>query len=153
MEKSQTRAASDDKSVAAMAKKFSNARVPPSDFMDNLSQFIKLSQTHKFQLIFYIPYVIHPLYRRLIYLVASENKIPVEDFSGQHEKHVFDDLIANPAYAQLLKIPRENLGDDFFRKNRVYVLTVDGLHPNALGNRLVAEEISKLIRINLDRTR
>ena len=51
----------------------------------------------------------------------------------------------NPDYEPIVANYRRNLRDDFLKAKPIYLSTVDGLHPNALGNRIIAEEMARLI--------
>jgi lysophospholipase L1-like esterase len=128
-----------------LVRKFNNSRVPPGYFLENLDQIVKLSNRKKFNLIFYIPYVIHPVYRRFIWNVARENNIPVVDFGFRHQSYNLGDLIANPVYSQLLSKYRKNLGDSYLNQHPIYLVTTDGIHPNALGNRIISERMAQVI--------
>jgi len=133
------------KSISAASREFKNSRVPPGDFVENLNQIVRLANDQEFRLVFYIPYAVTPSYRLLILNEAREYGIPVVDFFGQTRGYGFEDLIKNPGYAQLLAPYRKALGDDFLRENREFLVTTDMLHPNALGNRIIAEEMAKTI--------
>jgi len=128
-----------------MIKKFQNARVPPGVFLDDLNQMAQLARRNQFRLVFYLPFSIHPLYRFLVYTVANENGIPVVDFSGRQGGYDMEELSKNPAYDRILSLYRRNISDDFLKKNKIYLVTTDGVHPNAVGNRIVAEEIAAVL--------
>jgi len=121
------------------------SRVPASDLVANYEGIADLAEKNGFRLVFYIPYVLHPAYRFLILTVAQEHHIPVVDFYGKMMQYKLEMLAANPVYAELLSDYRHRLGDDFLRKNPQYLVTTDGLHPNAVGNRIIAEKIAKVI--------
>ena len=125
--------------------KFKNAQVPPEDFENNLRQFIWLSKKYNFRLLFYIPYRTPILYRKILVDIAQENHIPVVDFSKSLGQYGMNELLANPVYSQFLEYYRLRLGDDFLRKNPSFLITTDGLHPNAVSNRIIAEKISEMI--------
>lgn len=125
--------------------RFRNARVPPDDFLANLDAFVRLGRERGFKLVFYIPYKILPDYKNLIWQAASRNQIPVADFSDRFDAYDFDELLKNKSYAEILDRYRKILGDDFLRRNPSLLLTTDGLHPNAVANRLIAEEFAQII--------
>ena len=134
-----------DKLDSATLAKFSKSRIPPGDYLENLEQFVSLARKNNFQLLFYIPYRVLPVYRRLDLLIARENQIPVVDFSTRLGTYRLDDLLKNPVYADLMSDYRRLLGDDFLRQNPIYALTSDGCHPNAAANRIISEEMSRAI--------
>ena len=123
-----------------------NLRVPPKDFIENYIQFIILAKQKGFRLIFYIPYGTPAIFRYQVLGLAQEYKIPVADFSGRFDSPNLQGLVNNPEYNQLLTFYREKLGDEFLKKNPRYLVSTDnGIHLNAVGNRIAAEEMAKYI--------
>jgi lysophospholipase L1-like esterase len=120
---------------------YKNSRVPLRDFKDNHLQMIFLANRKGFKLIFYIPFGIPSAYRNLLLKIAAENNIPVVDFSERLKGFKLEELAANPEYARLLQFYREKLGDDFLKKQPQFLVSTDnGVHPNAVGNRIIAED-------------
>jgi hypothetical protein len=128
--------------------RYKDSRVPPRDFRENLEQFLWLARRNGFRLMFYIPYRTEGAYRSVLLDLARENNIPVVDFSTRLGNYHFDQLLQDPTYAALLSYYRRKLGDDFFRQNPDYVLTSDSFHPNAVANRIIAEEMASVIIAN-----
>jgi len=126
--------------------RYKNLRVPPRDFIDNYMQFIILAKQKNFRLMFYVPYAGPALFRNQALGLAREYKIPVADFSGRFDNPNLKELANNPEHNQLLNFYREKLGDEFLKKNPRYLVSTDnGIHLNAVGNRMVAEEMAKYI--------
>ena len=134
-----------DKNPSLSSPVFQRVRVPPQDLIDNLDQMAELANKNGFRMMFYIPYLVHPMYRFWILEKAKEKNIPVADFSTKFWEYQFSDLLADPTYAQLLSPYQQSLGDNFLAGNPQYLLTTDGSHPNNVGDRIVAEEIARTI--------
>ncbi len=131
--------------MAEDSKRFKHSRVPPADFLDNLNQFIYLAQQNRFRLIFYLPYELAPVYRQVILNLAQEHGIPVVDFSEKLNHYEISELMKNPACARLLPYYQEKLGKDFLEKFPLFAVTTDLGHPNAVGNRIIAEEMARAV--------
>jgi len=123
-------------------------RVPVNDYFENLTQFKELAGQNRFRLLFYLPYGLPPSYKKVALTFAYENKIPVVDFSQRLTAYKYQDLLENPVHARLLESYAQILGKDFLQKYPEYLLTTDGGHPNAVGNRIIAEEMAKAITAN-----
>ena len=124
---------------------FQDSRVPPGDFRDNLEQFVWLAKKNHFQLLFYITCRTPPRYREIMLLTARNYGIPVVDFSAKMWGYRLEDLSQNPLYSSLISDYRQKLGDDLLSKNPAYMVSSDGIHPNAVANRIIAEEMAKTI--------
>jgi lysophospholipase L1-like esterase len=127
------------------SKWLNTSRVPVNDYFDNLTQFQELAEQNHCRLMFYLPYGLPPNYKRVLLTFAYENKIPVVDFSQRLASYKYQALSENPVYARLLEFYVQKLGADFLKKYPEYLLTVDGGHPNAVGNRIIAEEMARTI--------
>ena len=126
--------------------RYKNIRVPPKDFIENYMQFIILAKQKGFRLMFYIPYGNPAIFRYQVLGLAQEYKIPVKDFSGRFDSPNLQELVNNPVHKQLLTFYREKLGDEFLKKNPRYLVSTDnGIHLNAVGKRIVAEEMARTI--------
>jgi lysophospholipase L1-like esterase len=123
-----------------------NPRVTPRDFLENYMQFIILARQKKFPLMFYIAYDTPEIYRRQMLDLAREYKIPTVDFAGRFENPSIIELESDPELTRLLVYYREKLGDEFLKKNPRYLVSTDnGIHPNAVGNLLVARTMAEYI--------
>jgi len=129
----------------AKPEDFNRSLVPPADFLENLEQFVWLARQNKFHILFYIPYRVPAVYRSLVLDVANNYRIPVVDFSTKLEQYRMEQILKNPVYAELFAGYRRGLDDQFLSDNPIYLMTSDGIHPNSVANRIIAEQIAAVI--------
>jgi len=131
------------------SRRYHKLRVPPKDFRDNYLQFIALSKQEGFGLMFYIPYGVPEVFRKQILSLANQYRIPVLDFSDRYESITLKELTSHPEYNRLLGYYRNKVGDEFLKKHPRFLISTDnGVHLNAVGNRVVAEDMARIILSN-----
>ena len=117
----------------------------PEDFRQNLLQFIWLAKNNRFKLMFYVPYRTEDAYREVVLELGRDYQIPVLDCSREFDQYRLDDLLKNPVYGGMLSEYRRMLGDDYLRQNPTYAVTSDTIHPNGVGNRIIAEKMAEIL--------
>ncbi len=126
---------------------YQRARVPLEDFRDNLLEIARLCREHRVRLILIDAWGVPPEYRDAIRQFAKANALEVFSQAAVMEQGFLGlkDLLGQDQYRPYLEKIHARFNDKFLEKNKIFYLGVDWLHPNELGNLLIARKLSEFI--------
>ncbi len=121
-------------------------RVPPRHHQSNLLDFIKLARSYGAYPILLKQKEVPSEYKEGFYQVVSwENDVGVVDLDQLFGTITIDEIRAKAEYNQRLGFYEELLGKQVIAENPDLWFTTDGVHPNSLGNYIIAERMFEII--------
>jgi len=124
-----------------------HSRVPRKDFEGNLNTIRRLCEAHNARLILIESWGTPPEYLDAVRQFAKAKNLEVFSQAEVMEKSFLrlKEILDQDRYRPYLDQVHARFSSEFLEKNRQFYLGVDWLHPNELGNFLVAEKLAEFI--------
>lgn len=140
------------KQAAGKSGFYERVRVPPRHHQNNLLEFIKLAQAYGTYPVLVKQKVVPAEYKDGFYQVVQwERDVGVVDLDLLFGRITIEDIRAKVEYNQRLEFYEGLLGKDVIAENPDLWFTTDGMHPNSLGNYLIAQKLLEIIRAQIKR--
>ncbi len=132
---------------------YEKARVPPDHFILNLAEVHALSKKNNFKLIVLNLWGVSDEYGNAAQRYCNNNDIPFIDISKKFGEIIIMDPGERPRAFQKTfdHYYKDQIKPEALEKSPMLLLTMDGLHPNNLGNLIISRVLASYISDNMRR--